>query len=76
MLMSSTTTSASRRRCFVTSVRTLTEIPAATPYLAAEPERIARWQKKIGAKGFRIGGANPKVGTTCINDLTNYGRKG
>ena len=33
----------------------MTEIPAATPYLAAEPERIARWQKKIGAKGFRIG---------------------
>ncbi len=25
------------------------------------------------AKGFRIGGTNPKVATTCINDLTNYG---
>ncbi len=25
------------------------------------------------AKGFRIGGANPKVATTCIADLTNYG---
>ena len=25
------------------------------------------------AKGFRIGGANPKVATTCIADLANYG---
>ena len=25
------------------------------------------------AKGFRIGGANPKVGTTCISDLNGYG---
>ncbi|MFO1465478.1 MAG: TonB-dependent receptor [Steroidobacteraceae bacterium] len=25
------------------------------------------------AKGFRIGGANPKVGTTCIADLQGYG---
>jgi hypothetical protein len=25
------------------------------PYLAAEPERVERWQKRIGTDGFRIG---------------------
>lgn len=30
-------------------------IPAAAPYLSAEDARIAKWKKKIGAKGFRIG---------------------
>ena len=33
----------------------LTTIPAAIPYLRAEPERIARWRAHIGDGGFRIG---------------------
>ena len=30
-------------------------IPTATPYLAAEPERVAHWKNHIGDHGFRIG---------------------
>jgi hypothetical protein len=30
-------------------------IPADVPYLAAEPERVARWTRRIGEDGFRIG---------------------
>jgi hypothetical protein len=30
-------------------------VPATTPYLAAEPERAARWAERIGGQGFRIG---------------------
>lgn len=30
-------------------------IPAPIPYLAAEDARIAKWKKKIGTRGFRIG---------------------
>ncbi len=30
-------------------------IPTATPYLAAEPERVARWRNHIGDRGFRVG---------------------
>jgi hypothetical protein len=41
-----------------------TAIPAALPYLAAEPERIARWRQQIDSRpGFKIGVAwqgNPK----------------
>ena len=34
---------------------TLATIPADIPYLVAEPERVARWQSRIGGHGFRIG---------------------
>jgi tetratricopeptide (TPR) repeat protein len=34
---------------------TAATIPASVPYLAAEPERVARWRDRIGAKGFKIG---------------------
>ena len=30
-------------------------IPTRTPYLAAEPERVARWKAAIGDQGFRVG---------------------
>jgi len=30
-------------------------IPASTPYLKAEPERVARWKARIGDQGFKIG---------------------
>ena len=30
-------------------------IPTTTPYLAAEPERVARWKSHIGDHGFRVG---------------------
>ncbi len=44
----------------------LESVPAETPYLAAEPERIARWAERIGGKGFRVGcvwqgNANPEA---------------
>jgi tetratricopeptide (TPR) repeat protein len=34
---------------------TLDTIPAPRRYLAAEPERVARWAKRIGRESFRIG---------------------
>jgi len=34
---------------------TLATVPADTPYLFAEPERVAHWQSRIGSQGFRIG---------------------
>lgn len=34
---------------------TVDAIPAAAPYLAAEPERVARWRARIGSRGFKIG---------------------
>jgi tetratricopeptide (TPR) repeat protein len=30
-------------------------IPTRVPYLAPEPERVARWQRRTGAHGFRVG---------------------
>ena len=40
-------------------------IPAQVPYLAAEPERVARWQERLGTlRGLRVGLAwqgNPKA---------------
>ncbi len=30
-------------------------IPAAVPYLAAEPERVAHWRNQIGTAGFKVG---------------------
>jgi tetratricopeptide (TPR) repeat protein len=33
----------------------LTTIPAAVPYLTAEPGKIAFWKERIGPDGFRIG---------------------
>ncbi len=30
-------------------------IPLTIPYLSAEPERVTRWQERIGANGFKIG---------------------
>ena len=38
-------------------------IPANVPYLSADPERVAKWRKRIGTDGFKIGIAwqgNPK----------------
>lgn len=57
----------------VSSTGNITEHPV-TPRFGAEfrvsPDNLLYLTV---AKGFRIGGSNPKVGTTCINDLTNYG---
>ncbi|MDE3175868.1 MAG: glycosyltransferase family protein [Pseudomonadota bacterium] len=44
----------------------LDSVPDATPYLFAEPERVARWAQRIGPQGFRIGcvwqgNANPEA---------------
>jgi tetratricopeptide (TPR) repeat protein len=33
----------------------LDTIPAEVPYIAADPDRIARWRDRIGENGFRIG---------------------
>jgi tetratricopeptide (TPR) repeat protein len=33
----------------------LATIPNAVPYLAAEPQEVARWRGRIGAHGFKIG---------------------
>jgi tetratricopeptide (TPR) repeat protein len=30
-------------------------VPNTTPYLAAEPDRIAQWRRRIGDHGFRVG---------------------
>lgn len=38
--------------CSGTSLET---IPANIPYLAAEPDRIKRWEEKLGQGGFKIG---------------------
>jgi tetratricopeptide (TPR) repeat protein len=34
---------------------TLADIPAAVPYLSADPLRIARWRTRLGETGFRVG---------------------
>ena len=34
---------------------TLDGIPAAVPYLRAEPERVSAWRARLGMHGFRIG---------------------
>jgi tetratricopeptide (TPR) repeat protein len=34
---------------------TIDSIPAAVPYLSAEPERVKRWRDRIGIDGFKIG---------------------
>jgi tetratricopeptide (TPR) repeat protein len=34
---------------------TLADIPAAVPYLYADPRRAEQWRQRIGAHGFRIG---------------------
>jgi hypothetical protein len=43
---------------------TLATVPAAVPYLAAEPERLARWRERLaGVPGFKVGTAwqgNPR----------------
>ncbi len=39
-------------RAFGTRIET---IPAAVPYLAAEPQLRDRWLKRVGAEGFKIG---------------------
>ncbi len=44
----------------------LDSVPAPTPYLYAEKERVTRWAERIGAHGFRIGcvwqgNANPEA---------------
>ncbi len=30
-------------------------VPAQEPYLAAEPERVARWAERLGGHGFKVG---------------------
>jgi hypothetical protein len=42
-------------------------IPAPTPYLKAEPERVARWRSRLGGDGFRIGIA--WQGARVANDI-------
>ncbi len=34
---------------------TLETIPTETPYLSAEPERVAKWRQRLGEDGFEIG---------------------
>lgn len=34
---------------------TVASVPARSPYLTAEPERVAAWAQRIGADGLRIG---------------------
>ena len=34
---------------------TLPEIPAAVPYLAADPRRVAHWRERLGTGGFKVG---------------------
>jgi tetratricopeptide (TPR) repeat protein len=34
---------------------TLAEIPAALPYLSADPHRVALWGRRLGAEGFKVG---------------------
>jgi Flp pilus assembly protein TadD len=33
----------------------MNSIPAAVPYLSAEPDRVGHWRERIGSQGFRIG---------------------
>jgi tetratricopeptide (TPR) repeat protein len=33
----------------------LDSVPNSTPYLAAEPECVARWRQRLGSTGFKIG---------------------
>jgi tetratricopeptide (TPR) repeat protein len=33
----------------------LSNIPAAIPYLSAEPDRVARWKSRIGTDGYKVG---------------------
>jgi hypothetical protein len=33
----------------------LDDVPAATPYLAAEAQRVRAWHKRIGRTGFKVG---------------------
>ena len=33
----------------------LETVPAAVPYLVAEPARVAAWRDRLGAEGFRVG---------------------
>ena len=35
--------------------RTGAAIPATGPYLAAEPDRVARWRDRLGPHGFKVG---------------------
>ncbi len=39
----------------VCGTRLLEQIPCDTPYLFAEPARVARWRERLGAAGFKIG---------------------
>jgi tetratricopeptide (TPR) repeat protein len=34
---------------------TLETVPAETPYLRAEPERVRKWKDRLGGEGFKIG---------------------
>ncbi len=56
----------------------LDTIPAETPYLAAEPERAARWRARIGAEGFRIGlswrGSDGRVSVERAFSPLHFGR--
>ncbi len=37
------------------ATRTEAEIPRDVPYLAADPERIAKWAARLGSEGFKVG---------------------
>jgi tetratricopeptide (TPR) repeat protein len=55
----------------------LDSVPDETPYLSAEPERLARWAARIGAGGFKVGcvwqgNPNPEADTArsfALRDL-------
>ena len=51
---------------FVLAIADETEFAATVPYLAAEPDRIATWQGRLGDGGFKVGVAwqgNPQAET-------------
>ena len=55
---------------------TLQNIPNKVPYLQAEPDRIARWAKKLGPDGFKIGicwhGSATKYGMARSFPITEF----
>jgi Flp pilus assembly protein TadD len=55
----------------------LDSVPAAVPYLAAEPERARKWAARIGAGGFKIGivwqgNPNPEVDIARSSPLAAF----
>lgn len=57
---------------------TLADIPAAVPYLSADPRRAAQWRERIGTAGFRIGiawqGSHNRIDVGRSVPLEMFGR--